>query len=174
MSSIAVKRLGMSIVAAMALGWAGIACAAKAETETAVVARLYKDFAWQAMATQTGLFGKDLAHQDKSTLNKYFAPALTGLLLEDAACQARQQGICKVDFDLLFDSQDPRVTDLDIAAVGPGRVSVVFKDPVSDEATRLDFEVTKTAGTWRISDIVYKKPGAVSLKKVLSQKLPQS
>ena len=45
--------------------------------------------------------------------------------------------------DVLFDSQDPRVTDLEITTVAPGKVSVVFTDPQSNEKTRIDFNYKK-------------------------------
>jgi hypothetical protein len=172
MSSIAVKRLGLIISAALAIGSSGTVLAAKAGGEAVVVAKLYKDFAWQAVASQADLFGEDLSHQSKSTLKKYFAPALADLLVKDAACQMKSQGICNLDFDLLFDSQDPRVTDLDVSTTSPGKVSVVYKDPVDDKATRIDFDVARVSGAWKITDVIYNRPEQVSLKRVLSRKLP--
>ena len=172
MSSTAAKRFVLIVSAALAIGWAGTALAAKADNEAAVVAKLYKDFAWQAVASQADLFGEDLSHQNKATLEKYFAPALARLLVKDAACQTRSQGICNLDFDLLFDSQDPRVTDLDVKTTAPGRVAVTYKDPVDDKTTRIDFEVTRVGGIWKITDIVYRSSDNVSLKQVLSQKIP--
>ena len=172
MSSIAAKRVSLFISAALAIGWAGTALAATADNEAVVVAKLYKDFAWQAVASQADLFGDDLSHQNKATLEKYFAPALADLLVKDAACQVKFQGVCNLDFDLLFDSQDPRVTDLDVKTTSPGRVSVVYKDPVDDKTTRIDFDVARVSGIWKITDVVYRRPDKVSLKHVLSQKIP--
>jgi hypothetical protein len=168
MSSIAAKRLGLIVSAVLAIGWSGTVLAAKVDNEAAVVAKLYKDFAWQAIASQD-LFGDDLSHQNKSTLEKYFAPTLADLLVKDAVCQVRSRGICKLDFDLLFDSQDPRVTDLEVTTTSPGRVSVVYKDPVNDKTTRIDFEVARVAGSWRIMDVVYRRPDKMSLKQVLTR-----
>jgi hypothetical protein len=172
MSSIAVKRLALMASVALSIGWCGTALAAKADNEAAVVAKLYKDFAWQAVASQADLFGDDLSHQGKATLEKYFSPALADLLVKDAACQTRSQGICNLDFDLLFNSQDPRVTDLNVTAASPGRVSVVYKDPVDEKKTQIDFEVTRVGGAWKITDVIYKRPDKVSLKQVLSRKIP--
>jgi len=172
MLSIVVKHLGLMVSAALTIGWSGSAFASRVDNEAAVVARLYKDFAWQAVASQVDLFGEDLSHQSKSTLEKYFAPALADLLVKDAACQMKSQGICNLDFDLLFDTQDPRVTDLEVSTTSPGKVSVVYKDPVDDNATRIDFAVARVAGTWKITDVIYNRPEQVSLKRVLSRKLP--
>jgi hypothetical protein len=172
MSSIAVKRLTLMASVALSIGVSGSALATKADNEATVVAKLYKDFAWQAVASQADLFGDDLAHQGKATLEKYFAPALADLLVKDAACQARYQGICNLDFDLLFDSQDPRVTDLDVTRMSPGRVSVVYKDPVDESKTQIDFVVARVGGIWKITDVVYRRPDKVSLRQVLSRKIP--
>ncbi len=93
-----------------------MAVAAKADPETAVVAKLYEDFAWQAMTGQPDLFGQDVSHLNRRALEQYFAPALADLLLQNAACEVKYQGICNLDFDLLFASQDPLVSDLEITA----------------------------------------------------------
>jgi hypothetical protein len=172
MSSIAVKRLALTAAVALAIGWTVPALAAKADGEAVVVAKLYKDFAWQAVASQADLFGDDLPHQGKATLEKYFAPALADLLVKDAACQTRYQGICNLDFDLLFDSQDPRVTDLDVTTAAPGRVSVVYTDPVDQKKTHIDFDVARIGGAWKITDVIYRRPDKASLKQVLSRKVP--
>lgn len=154
-----------------ALAGGGNAAEAKAETEAGVVAKLYKDFAWQAIASQPDLFGNDIAQQSRSTLERYFTPALANLLVRDVACRVKFQGVCNLDVDVLFDSQDPRVTDLEVATMEPGRVAVVFKDPINDETTKIEFIVTQVAGKWKIADIIYKR-GGWSLKKVLSNKIP--
>lgn len=170
MSYIAVKRLRVIAFTAIAIGSANTATAAN--SEALVVTRLYKDYAWQAMASQTPLFGEDIAHQNKAVLGKYFSPALTDLLLKDSACQLAYQGICKLDFDVLFNSQDPRVTDLDVTKTSPGNVTVSFKDPVDGHETRIDYVVVQIAGQWKIADVYYWNPDKASLKQLLSQKLP--
>jgi hypothetical protein len=172
MLSTAAKRFFVIALAILVLGSASTAVAAKAETEAGVVAKLYKDFAWQGIGGQPDLFGEDVAHQSRATLERYFTPGLAGLLVKDAACQVKEQGICNLDVDLLFDSQDPRVTDLEVSTVSPGRVAVVFKDPVNDEKTKIQFKVTQVAGKWKIADIVYTKRGESSLKNVLSRSIP--
>lgn len=171
MSSIAANRLIVAVVLSLTLGHAAPAFAARPAGAADVVIRLYKDFAWQAMTGQPELFGKNLAHQDKSTLSRYFSPVLVDLLMKDATCQRKYQGICNLDFDLLFDSQDPRVIDLDVDAGVPGKISIVFKDPVDDKRTQIDFEVARFSGTWKIVDIVYRNNGT-SLKTLLSRRVP--
>ena len=172
MSSTAAKFLCLIVSTTLAIVCTGTALAATTGGQAAVVAKLYKDFAWQALASQHDLFGDDVAHQGKTTLEQYFAPALADLLVKDAVCQIRSRGICNLDFDLLFDSQDPRVTDLEVSTASPGRVAVVYKDPVDGKATRIEFDVARVAGQWKIADIIYSRPDKVSLKRVLSRHLP--
>ena len=173
MLSIAAQRLILIATATLLSAWSSPAMARKADGEAVVVAKLYKDFAWQAVASQADLFGDDLSHQNKATLERYFTPELADLLVRDAACQVRYQGICNLDFDLLFDSQDPRVTDLEVETTSPGHVSVVYKDPVDARKTRIDFEVARAAGAWKIKDVIYRGPDKVSLKAVLSRTVPK-
>jgi len=157
----------------LSLFWTTGVLAAQPESETKVVARLYKDYAWQALSTQSELFGEGLRGESKATLEKYFAPDLAKVLVEDTACEIRTRELCNLDFDPLFDSQDPRVTDLDVARLSPGKVRVQFKDPVTDETTRIEFKLIMANGKWRITDIVYSRHPQPSLKKILSHSLPK-
>lgn len=172
MLSTALERFICITSFALAVGPVDKAVAAIPEPEAAVVARLYKDFSWQAITGQSNLFGADLAHQRKTTLERYFSPLLAELLVRDAACQIRSQGVCNLDFDLLFDSQDPRVTDLEVTPISTGKVAVTFKDPVSDERKMVAFRLSRVAKKWKITDIVYGKDQQLSLLKVLSRASP--
>lgn len=153
--AIPIKRIAMLASLALALGTAGAAVAAKPESEAAVVARLYKDYAWQAIAGPSNLFGKVLTHQPGATLERYFSPTLAALLVRDAACQVKSQGICNLGADILFDSQDPSVIDLEVQKLASGKVSVAFTDPVSNKHTRIAFHLSQVAGKWKIVDINY-------------------
>lgn len=148
------RRFMALVLASATTGWTGTALAAKANPEAAVVAKLYKDFAWQTMADQADLFGGDIGHLDRRALEQYFAPALAGLLIQNAICEARSQGICNLDFDLLFASQDPNMTDLEITAVAPGKVSVVFMNPIKQKKTKIDFKIKRIGGAPKIADVI--------------------
>src|SRR5215475_11814145 len=55
---------------------------------------------------------------DKQTLSKYFDKELTALFTKDAECGKREQGVCNLDFDPVYDAQDfEKTTNLQIAAV---------------------------------------------------------
>ncbi|MFK3739965.1 DUF3828 domain-containing protein [Massilia sp. TN1-12] len=171
MSSTAANCFAVVLATACTFGYAPTASATETRSEAVVVARLYKDFGWQAFATQQELFGKDISHQGEAVLKRYFTPALTDLLMKDAACQIKYQGICNLDADILFDSQDPRLVDLDVQTVGSGKVSVTFKDPVTGERTQIDFDMSRVLGTWKIADIIYPAHENLSLRKLLSKKV---
>ncbi|MGZ5199708.1 MAG: DUF3828 domain-containing protein [Telluria sp.] len=169
MSSTVASRLAVIAAFAFPLFSATSSHAAPTESEAGVVAKLYKDYAWEAIATQPDLFGEGLAGASKAQLERYFAPKMTQLLLADSACQVRRGEICNLDFDLLFDSQDPRVADLDLQRLASGRVRVQFKDPVTDKMTVIEFKLAVRNGRWRIADIIYQKHPQQSLKEILSR-----
>ncbi|GAB3461058.1 hypothetical protein GCM10027321_21220 [Massilia terrae] len=168
MSSTVANRLTLIAALAMILLGAVPADAAQRETEAKVVARLYKDYAWQAIATQPDLFGEGLAGASKAELERYFSAEMAQLLFADSACQARTGEICNLNFDVLFDSQDPRVVDLDVQRVATGSVLVQFKDPITDKKTVIEFKLAMQQGKWRIADIVYRGHPQQSLKTALS------
>jgi hypothetical protein len=137
-------------------------------TKIAPVAAMYHDFAWQALSSDSKAFGRSLASQSARTLSQYFEPRLAKLIADDAACKRRTQKLCKLDFDILFDSQDPRVTDLSIEEGPSNTVEVRFKDPVSYEASLITFTVIRQASAWRIGEVAYMRDGPRKLRALLS------
>lgn len=174
MLSIVLSRAILMTTLAFGAESASAAVNAKPQSSGHLVAELYKNFAWQAIAHQADFFGEDLAHQRRGSLDRYFSPALAQLLVHDAACQVKSQGICNLDFDLLFDSQDPRVSDLNVEDVATGTVMVTFKDPVNNEESKIVFHLSQVAGKWKISDIIYGKGRSRSLLQLLSRKIPDA
>ncbi|MDB5963465.1 MAG: hypothetical protein JWP59_4759 [Massilia sp.] len=144
------------------------ACAAAPNDKLAPVATMYRNFAWEALSNDTDLFGNGLAQQPVRMLSQYFDPVLAKMIAEDAACQHRTQAFCKLDFDILFASQDPRIVDLSIAAGRANTVDVKFKDPVTDKETLIIYTVARGTNGWRINDVAYQTDGQRSLRKVFS------
>jgi len=108
---------------------------------------------------------------DKRTLSKYFDKELTALFLKNAECEKREQGVCNLDFDPIYDAQDfdKETTNLHIAAVAAGQ-SDLFNVTFTNLGTRtLVYRLTKTPSGWRISDIKY--PEGPSLKEILSREI---
>jgi len=106
---------------------------------------------------------------DKRTLSKYFDKELTTLFIKDDECAKREQGVCNLDFDPIYDAQDfEETTNLQIAAV-EGKPDL-FKVTFTNLGTRtLVYRLTNTPSGWRISDINY--PEGPSLKEILSQEI---
>lgn len=139
------------------LGWLGMAgwpLAVRA-ADTAAVAHVtatYRQIAWQAVL-ETGGSGPGLLDSAAARLSAVFDPALTALLLRQQRCLARSQGTCALDFDPLWDSQDPLGTT---AAVAPGarpdEVRVVLRRSGGRQTTLVHQLVLTPAG-WRIADI---------------------
>jgi hypothetical protein len=107
---------------------------------------------------------------DKRTLSKYFDKELTTLFIKDDECKKREQGVCNLDFDPIYDAQDfeEKTTNLQIAAVAgqPDLFNVTF----TNLGTRtLVYRLTSTPSGWRISDIKY--PEGPSLKEILSHEI---
>ena len=140
--------------------------------DLALVAKLYKDFAWQALGTTQAIFGKPLQQQDDTVLRRYFDPRLAALIVHDRECVDRRAEVCNMDFDPLFGSQDAAVTDFAIQREDAGRIAVAFTSPSSGEKVRLLFHMRQAGAAWRINDIVYQDLRGASLRKVLSAKLP--
>jgi hypothetical protein len=107
---------------------------------------------------------------DKQTLSKYFDKDLTALFIKDDECAKREEGVCNLDFDPIYDAQDfdKETTNLQIAAV-EGQ-SDLFNVTFTSLGTRtLVYKLTNTPDGWRISDIKY--PEGPSLKEILSRQI---
>jgi len=105
---------------------------------------------------------------NKETLSKYFDKELTDLFIKDDECAKREQGVCNLDFDPIYDAQDfdKETTDLKIAAVEGQSDS--FNVTFTNLGTRtLVYKLTNTPDGWRISDIKY--PEGPPLKEILSR-----
>jgi hypothetical protein len=107
---------------------------------------------------------------DKQTLSKYFDKELTALFIKDDECVKREQGVCNLDFDPIYDAQDfdKETTNLQIVVVEgqPDSFNVTFTNL---GARTLVYKLTNTPGGWRISDIKYSE--GPSLKEILSQEI---
>lgn len=172
MSSTAAKKVCIFPILVAAWCVAVPALAGPPDT-VAPVAALYRNFAWEALSSSSEVFGKDLASQSAPSLSRFFDARLVHLLTADTACQIRTRSVCKIDFDILFDSQDPRVVDLRIVAASANSVDVTFKDPVTEKETRITYSVARQSNGWRIADVLYAKNPQRSLRNVLSADIRQ-
>lgn len=135
----------------------------------AVVSMLYRDFAWEALSSDT-TFGAPLAEQPRPVLERYFDSALATLLINDAMCEVRSKGdACNLEFDVIFASQDPSASDLEITSSGTDRVAVSFAYPGNGKKIHLEYVMAHTRSGWRIKDVIYHDWNDQSLVRVLSK-----
>ena len=94
--------------------------------------------------------------QPRAVLAQYFDDSLTELILRDRACAERTHEICRLDFDPIWDSQDPGATELKVLATGDSSVvAVTFRFPSTGETIALSYRMVRTRNGWRVHDIAY-------------------
>ena len=106
---------------------------------------------------------------------------LLQLIQKDEQCAEKSEGICNIDFDTLFNSQDPP-TSKEVKFTYQCRknhvlVTILDKNPeteASERRTQLDFSMVSEHNQWRIDDVRYRPvpAGAVvpfTLRKILAQ-----
>lgn len=130
------------------------------------VRQLYHDYAWEAL----GLKGVILLDQPKQTLEKYFESSLANSIAKDGECRSKTQSVCHIDFNIIFSSQDPAATDLEILPSDKnGEVIVRFKYPSTQKLIELKYSLINTKNGWRIHDIHY-DGGRFTLREILERK----
>lgn len=135
--------------------------------QTALVARLYKQFSWEATGGDDGPGGLTFINQSKRVLLQYLEPGLASLLLRDRACTRRSKAICRLDFAPLWDSQDPDASAISFdRAANSAPSSVIARITSSSGAvTVVIFRLVLTSPGWRIADIEYAH--GVSLRTIM-------
>lgn len=139
-----------------------------------VVAHLYRDHAWEALASSSGPadtgFGPPIAEASRGVLERYFERHLVDLLQADANCQAKHEGeVCNLDFNILFSSQDPAAVDLSMQALGRDHVMVSFTYPSNNEKISIEYVTVQTPAGWRIKDVIFHNLKNSSLVRILGR-----
>lgn len=148
----------------MAVSLATPAAYAGQDARSAVVERLYNDFAWEAGPLQA--HRTVFVNEERPVLERYLTPALTSLLLRDSTCAKRTHEICQLDFSPVWNSQDPEGTTFKVAGPGPGdTVAVTLKSP-NDRPQVVTYDLKQVAAGWRIDNIRTKE---WSLRKILDK-----
>jgi hypothetical protein len=124
-------------------------------TPTQVVTQLYRDYSWEVDSRSRAKDAISLIDQPASELARYFDSELVSLLIADRECVRRSGEICRLDWDPIWDSQDPAAEDLTIRSIQTNVVVVRFRHPFTGEERKLDYHLVKTMAGWRISDIRY-------------------
>ena len=144
-----------------------------------VVGWLYRDFGWEAQISD--YFDKDsLIDQPLSVYERYFSTKLSRLIVKDREYTKRTKELGRIDFMIIFGSQDPDGTsNIRIRQrSGSNLVEVLYDYDGKKDVMTLEYETVKTSKGWRISDIRYQphasnafpNPGpGFSLMKLLTE-----
>jgi hypothetical protein len=106
----------------------------------------------------------------KESLAKYFDLQLTNLFIKDFECQKKEQGVCNLNFDPIYDAQDFDKQTIGLKVTSLAAQPNAFQVTFTNLGTRtLIYKLKKTSAGWRISDIKY--PEGPSLKELLSREV---
>ena len=129
-------------------------------------------------AAQKAGSGPFFQTKNRAAVDKYFAKNLADLIWKDAVTARGEVGA--IDFDPLYGSQDPQITDFTIMETGWGGdskfgpadeavVQVTFKDSGKERMVSFQFKQGKDK-KWKIYDIHYRSDdGEVKLVEILTK-----
>jgi hypothetical protein len=127
---------------------------APAQTRAAdAIRQLYASYAWetndQQATKRTPLFAETPA-----IMGRYLEGSLIRAVLKDRACEEQVQGICNLDFEPMWDSQDPGGATVEVQATqDPTVVRARILYPSSHETRVITYRMRKVAGEWRVADM---------------------
>ena len=116
--------------------------------------------------------------KNRAAVDKYFRKDLADLIWKDAVAANGEVGA--IDFDPLYGSQDPQITDFTIMETGWGGdskfgpddeavVQVTFKDSGKERMVSFQFKQGKDK-KWKIYDVHYRSDGdEVRLAEILTK-----
>lgn len=131
----------------------------------ALVSQLYERFPAPLEDTPISA-GESIIDQDREVLTQFFDSDLTNLILADRACVAQNGGVCRLDFDPIWDSQDPTAYEFEVHPTKRTEiVKVRVQAPRSSEDVELEYRLVQEGGEWRIADISY--PEGFTLRELL-------
>jgi len=120
----------------------------------AAVAKLYRDYAWEAVVEEPDFSDLGLFEQPASVLARYFDKHLVDLILRDQRCREKTPTICRLDFQPIWNSQDPGATELKVLPTSdPTTISVEFTYPSDNSHIKLTYHLSRTKSGWKIADI---------------------
>ena len=160
-------RLLAAFLAMVAATASPVHAADKLTPTVAAGTALYREIAWQAVISKPQNAGPALLDQGKNEIGKYFDTSLTDMIIADKKCTAKGQGICGLDFDPLWNSQDPVGASIAITqGAKPDEVLVTVGYASAKNRKPMVFVMAQAGSGWRISDIRF--PGEKkSLKAIL-------
>ena len=132
------------------------------------LARLYRDFAWEAVSdTPTGEPG--FLSLSDAVWSRYFSPRLVRLLRNDRQCVARMRAFCKLDFSPIWASQNPGAARLKVVlGDSPASVDVFFDYRGNGQRIGTKFLLVRSGPRWLIDEIHY--ADRQELRKILEER----
>jgi hypothetical protein len=122
-------------------------------TPVDVVRKLYADYAWETRDSEVGT-RLPLFADSAAVLQRYLDRPLLRASLADQACEARTAGVCNLDFDPMWDSQDPGGATVTIAATkDPVIVQARIRYPNDRALHVVTYRLRRTPDGWRIADM---------------------
>lgn len=148
-------KINCLFLAALILAVAGV-CVAQPKTAASGPEKVVRDLYTAQKNESTAPF---FQNKNRAAVNKYFTKDLADLIWK--AAMASKGEVAALDFDPLYYSQDPQITDLvigkpkDPAGVSTGFavIPVAFKN--NGKAEKVEFEVTRVGSIWKINNIAY-------------------
>ncbi len=127
-------------------------------------------------AAQKAGTGPFFQTENRAVVDKYFTKELANLIWNDAVKAKGEVGA--IDFDPLFGSQDPQITDFEIMETGWGGdekfgpddkavVQVTFKNAGEEQMISFRFLQGRN-NQWKIDDIRYPNSDNLLLKELLT------
>ena len=98
---------------------------------------------------------KGIRLDSRTALNRYFTPALAGLIDADNKAAAKKNEVPNLDGDPFVDAQDWQITDVSVmtSAVGPGKASGVAAFKNFGEPVTVGYNLVLLKDGWRIDDM---------------------
>lgn len=150
--------------------FANLAGAAPHDAELAAVRALYARFAAEAVIDDAK--PPSLEGASPAVWREHFSRALVELWRRDRACVQRSGEPCRVDFQVIWDSQDPVGTTVKLRWDESRRRVVATLRGCDREQGLLAYALVRENGRWRIDDIDY-GAGRESLKQRLAAPYPR-
>jgi hypothetical protein len=139
------------------------------DSPVGIVTRLYHDYAFSAVLDFNAPYGP-VENEPRRVLEKYFDATLTEDLLRDQRCAVQSGGVCNLDFQPMWNSQDQIGTTVENIEDLPkaGDVAVILNYNQTSQKGQITYHVVKTKQGWRIHDI---ETEHWSLRKILRGRL---
>ena len=130
---------------------------------------MYAQYAWETTDTESDK-RLPLFSEGRLVLQRYLDATLTKAVLADQACAARE-GECNLDFEPMWDSQDPGGATVDVVATPDATVvQARIHYPYNNETRVVTYRLRSTADGWRITDMA--SPRWRSLLQLLRRRAP--